>query len=190
MKIYRVNCLLDSYQSLEQDYEEPQSQEEGAEFLRRGDILRRGQPVTEPLTPPEVFSRRPKLPSPDFWMFQNYSALAMPPETVEKVRPFLGEAGELLPLPYKSKTFSVLNVLRCVEYEIFPEKIPGRLLREQAADTIPLGLFRAIDRTYLYVSEATGDPDTEFKAFVEREKMTGLKFLRVWDSEAPDVEIK
>lgn len=183
MKIYRVNCLLDDYQSLEQDYKEPQSQEEGVAFLKRGDILRRGQPVFEPLTPPEVFSRRPKLPRPDFWYFQNYSALAMPPVTVEKARRFLEEAGELLPLPYKSDTFSVLNVLRCVEYEIFPEKTPGRLLLEQASGTIPLGLFRAIDRTYLYASEAVGNPDTEFKAFVERENMTGLRFHEVWNSE-------
>lgn len=190
MKIYRVNCLLDDYQSLEQDYEEPQNQEESVAFLERGRLLHRGQPVTEPLTPPEVFSRRPKLPRPDFWMFQNYGALAMPPGAVEKVRNFLEEAGELLPLPYKSETFSVLNVLRCVEYEIFPEKTPGRLLLEQASGTIPLGLFRAIDRTYLYASEEVGNPDTEFKAFVEREKMTGLKFREVWNSEAPNAEVK
>jgi hypothetical protein len=42
-------------------------------------------------------------------------SFAMPPESVDKVRPFLDECGELLPLPFKSEKFSVLNVLRTVD---------------------------------------------------------------------------
>ena len=122
------------------------------------------------------------MEQPDLWFFAPRRAIAVSTVNLGRLQPFLEEAGQLLPLSYKSEVFSVLNVLKCVNYEIFPEKTPGRLHQEMAAKNIPSGIFRSVDRTYFYVSETTGDPANEFKAFVEQEGMTGLGFLEVWNS--------
>ncbi len=107
----------------------------------------------------------------------------MPQASVEKVRYFMEDAGELLPVPYKTDTFDVLNVLRCVNFRVSSEKVPGHLRQESMEGKIPTSIFRDTDRVYLYIAERIGDPDREFKAFVEREKMTGLSFREVWNSE-------
>lgn len=183
MKIYRIECLIDSYQHLQQDGVMSDDPEDfNAAFTSR-QILSRCQPAAGLFTPPVMYSPRPKLPRPDFWKYGLYFTFALPEASADKARRFLEDAGELLPVPYKAETFSVLNVLKCVDYWVFSEKVPGHLRQESLDGKIPDSIFRDSDRVYLHVAEKTGDPDTEFKAFVEREMMTGLRFREVWNSE-------
>lgn len=182
MKIYRIEYDADNYQHLEQDFDETTDFAIMDERLEKWESLSRCQSLTKPLTPPEVLSPRPKLNTPDFWYFSPYHTFAMSPASLEKVLPFLEEAGELLPIPYRSEIFSALNVLVCVDYQVFPEDTAGRLHQEHAAGSIPSGIFRDSKGVYLYVSELTGTSTNEFKAYVENEEMTGLIFRQVWDS--------
>lgn len=178
MKIYNVRTNINEYQYLEHKFDANDTSMQ----LHDADILCRCQHITESLTPPEVISTRPKLKRPEFWNFAPFFTFAVSPASLEKVRHFLEEAGELLPLPYQSQVFSVLNVLRCVDYQVFPELAPGRLHQAKAEGNIPHSIFRDLNRVKLYVSETDGNPATEFKAYVEHAGMTGLIFRQVWDS--------
>jgi len=180
MKVYHVKRDVDNYCSLSQDLVSP----DPMVSLERLRILDRCQPVTEPLTPPDVYINRPKLKRGDFWGFSAYHTFAMPAASAEKVRVFLEEAGELIPLPYKTEMFSVLNVLKCVDCVDPETEDLGIWERGYIPDRVPNGIFRDPKGVYMFVSEFTGDPATEFKAFVEHEKMTGLIFREVWNSES------
>jgi len=179
MKIYWVQTDVDNYCDLSQDL--------GMyDFLVAHDrrrSLSRCQPVTYSLTPPDVYIEHPKLKRGDFWSFSPFSTFAMPAISVEKVKPFLEEAGELIALPYKAERFSVLNVLKCVDCVDPETEALGILNRSYVADRVQHGIFRDPNGVYMFVSEFTGDPATEFKACVEHENMTGLIFREVWSSE-------
>lgn len=179
MKIYQVKADIDNYCCLSQDLGE-------LDFLAQDDrwrSLSRCQPIKYPLTPPDVYVNRPKLNRGDFWSFSPFHTFAVPPTSIEKIRLFLEEAGELLALPYKKEVFSVFNVLKCVDCVDPETEALGILHRSYITDRVPTGIFRDPNGVYMFVSEFTGDPNTEFKAYVEREKMTGLIFREVWNSE-------
>lgn len=178
MKVYQVKADIDNYCSLSQDLGgfEPLLR------LEKWSSLSKCHTVTEPLTPPEVYVDRPKLRRGDFWAFSPFHTFALPPASVEKVRSFLEEAGELLPLPYKTEVFSIFNVLKCVDCVDPETEALGILNRSYIAAQIPCGIFRDPQGVYMFVSEFTGDPATEFKAYVDRERMTGLIFREVWNN--------
>ncbi len=180
MKVYQVKADIDNYCSLSQDFGT-------LDFLvshERRQSLSRCQPATQPLTPPEVYIDRPKLKRGDFWSFSPFHTFAMPVASAEKVRLFLEVAGEVLSLPYKAEMFSVLNVLKCADCVDPETEELGILHRSYIADRVPPGIFRDPNGVYMFVSESTGDSTTEFKAYVEHEKMTGLIFREVWNSES------
>ena len=180
MKIYWINTDVDNYCCLSQDFGT-------LDFLvshERQQRLSICQPATQPLTPPEVYIERPKLKRGDFWSFSPFHTFALPSTSVGKVRVFLEDAGELLALPYKEEVFSVLNVLKCADCVDPETEALGILHRSYIADRVPSGIFRDPNGVYMFVSELTGDPTAEFKAYVEHEKMTGLIFREVWNSES------
>ncbi len=130
MKIYRIHFDVANYQHFDQplgDTSTSQGMNTMREKTRR---LYDCKTVTELLTPPEVFIPRPKFKRPDFLKFSLHHTFTVSPTSLKKVQNFLEASGELLPLPYKSELFSVLNVLKCVEYEVYPEDVPGRLHQE------------------------------------------------------------
>ncbi len=180
MKVFLIQSDVDHYQHLEQDLDH---MDFATKFTRLG-MLNRCQPVSAPLTPPEVYSVYVKLKRGDFWELAGYSTFALPAASIEKVRPLLEAAGELLPLPYGDQVFGVLNVLNwsdCVDDET---KALGQPYRKYVAGRVPYTIFREPNSSYLLVAERTGDPETEFKACIEHRKMTGLSFRELWDSEA------
>ena len=176
MKVYWVQTDVDNYCRLAQNLS-------SYPFLvanERHRGLCSCRPVTNALTPPDVYVEYPKLPRGDFWSFAPFSTFAMPSNTVEKVRSFLEDAGELLTVPYKTEIFTVLNVLKCADCVDPQTEALGILHRSYIASRVPSGIFRDPNGVYMFVSEFTGDPATEFKAFVEDQKMTGLIFREVW----------
>jgi len=182
MKIYRIDFDFGSYQSFDQHFEDTSTAQELDEKLHKISVLTHCRSVAGIWTPPEVYSARPKLKRPDFWKFSLYNTFAMSSITIRKVQHFVEKSGELLPFRYKGEAFHVLNVLEYANYRIFSENVPGHLHQENIEGKIPTSIFRDTDRVYLYVAERTGNPATEFKAYVESEQMTGLTFHKTWDS--------
>ena len=173
MKVYEVRSDADNYQFLSQLSDKAMDVHQRIENRRK---LSHCKPVTEPLTPPDVYSQQPKLKRGDFWGFAPYSTFAVMPNSISKVRMFLEEAGELLPVLYKTEVFSVFNVLKCVDCVDPETEALGIIHRSCIANRVPSGIFRDLKGVHMFVSEFTGDPATEFKAYVEHEKMTGLIF--------------
>ena len=107
---------------------------------------------------------------------------------------FLEMAGEILPLKHKGVTYSVLNILQvwdCVDEdktewytspkgEKFRVKRPFFVPQHFEAST----LFKIPTvETRIYCWEASREPEEEFKACVEANKLKGLRFDLVWTGE-------
>lgn len=99
-------------------------------------------------------------------------------------------AGELLPVPYKEQTFSLLNITQCIECldaersEWQEMKSTGRKrLRKpflRADRMCASTLFKSAHSPLeIYCIEYSGDPEEEFKASVEHHKLKGLVFEEV-----------
>ena len=103
-------------------------------------------------------------------------------------------AGELLPIPYKGISFQVLNILRvwdCIdedqsEWLKRPDGSRICLLKPyfvpQHFEASPLFKIPELPR-WIYCWEHNREPEEEFKACVEANKLTGLKFELVWSDE-------
>ena len=149
---------------------------------------------------PRVYIDYPKRPTPDFWQIGvNAGAFAVAEETLEQAAMLLEMAGELLPLPTKEGLLSICNILECVD--CVDEERSERRLREWPGKpeknwtTIERPAFfpRAMPESTLfkipqrprdiYCWERDADPVGEFKAFVEANKLTGLRFRLVWCEE-------
>lgn len=186
MKVYKVVEDVNHYQALG-----PEDSEVIGSYLLD---LFQGTPIGETWNAPKVFSLDPRLKEGDFWNFFSGSLCATP-EATAKVYTFFEMAGEILPLLYKGREFSVLNITECVDTldpdhsnwllteegrRIFPTKyVFHDRFAESTLFKIPEG-----NSITIFVLERDGNPDKEFKAFVEREKMTGLLFELLWEDEA------
>lgn len=108
---------------------------------------------------------------------------------------FLERAGQLLPLPFKNETLTICNILErseCIDENVTPwkfEPISGQRQapRRPCFVTSKLqksSLFKITDSLYkTYAWEKNGDPQQEFKACVEANGLTGLRFEPVWSEE-------
>lgn len=154
-----------------------------------------GRPRTT-WVPPRVYSRYPKKEEPDFWSFDVGSgAFAVRPEAVRLVYPFLAEAGELLPLPFKGREFLVCNILECVDALDEAKTEAWRIgpSGEKYAPKHPFFIPSHLSHSTLfkipqlpiniYCLEESEVPEDEFKACVEANKLTGLTFELVWSEE-------
>jgi hypothetical protein len=151
----------------------------------------------EAWSPPDVYSEEPLLREGDIWGYGMIeSAWAVRPGAIEVLKWLLSDAGELLALLYSNKRFALLNVMQCVncldqdktEWEIGettgkPIRIEkyafhGSRLPESSIFKIP-----ETRRGEILCYEGVKDPDDEFKPFVERHEITGLKFTELWSSD-------
>ncbi len=185
-KVYTLNFDVNLYQAV---------------FLKdRGRIcvgdpqldFRLGRPVGRDWVPLELFVLEPKLKVPNFWYFQT-GEMAVDEKTSELMGPHLLRAGELLPVHVEGQgrlfLVNVLECLNCLDRE--KSVLPGhdRPLGTRLKYAFHAGrfsgssLFRIPDdnRAGLYTLEETGDPGKEFKAAVEQQKLTGLKFELLWE---------
>lgn len=187
MTVYSITCNSDEFQSftiLDEDLE--------YEAWTNPDAMLRfdGRLKAKSWKAPKVKILKPKLRRGDFFGFSGEFAVS--PSAWERCAMFLEMAGELLPLPYQKEKFAVLNVIECIDCvddkkSEWQQYSTGRLLKKAVFDPSLFGessLFKIPHtwvRTYCY--ETSGDPETEFKAFVEKEKLTGLRFTPVWSND-------
>lgn len=155
----------------------------------------KGQPIKE-WTPPAMEVRYPKFPAPDFWTLDIRSgAFGATSHAVGYVEPFLLQAGQLLPLPIKGQVLTICHILECQhcidedksEWHLDP--IDGRRLNPErpffVADEIPEStLFKIPEKPFdICTWEENQDPEGEFKACVEANKLTGLQFEPMWSED-------
>lgn len=143
---------------------------------------------------PEVYVLRPKLKIGDFFGFRAQNTIIASPEAYSKVEFFFDVAGEALPLLYQGREYMLLNVLECInavdqdraEWLLTPEGkkalLTGYAFHENRFTRSSLFKVPETCRGTLLTYERSGDPEEEFKAFVEHNHMTGLLFKEVWRS--------
>jgi len=155
-----------------------------------------GLPITN-WVPPKVFSYKPQLPAGDFWSVElGLGAYAVTPEVAQAAWHLLQSAGQLLPLPYQGREFQLLNVtetVNCLDHqraEILTDSTSGSFMRIQRyafhIDRLPeSSIFKIPEtrRTTVYCSQGLRVGDDDFKGYVEKHRLRGLKFKEVWHSD-------
>ena len=176
MKIFRVKADVNNYQWIMPDVPE------SALVNFRFDCT----PRLQNWKPPEVFAFNPLKEEGDFLHFGSDVLLASPKAT-EIVRTFFEMAGELLPIFYADKEYTLLNVLECVN--ALDNKrtkkttwITKYYFHANRFSESPI--FKIPEETGSVLTlERNGCPECEFKACVEANNLTGLIFEEIWGSE-------
>jgi hypothetical protein len=140
-----------------------------------------------------------KLPEPDIWYFDN-GAFAVWAELLKKIpalERILNRAGQLLPQPFKGKELVICNILECVNC-IDEEKTQYPIPGTRRGVPIPYFVTSALPKSALFkIPQAPTqifawedsnsiDPENDFKACVEKHKLTSIYFRPAW-SEAEGV---
>lgn len=147
--------------------------------------------------PPEVYSYEPLLPKGNIWGYGMIgSAWAVTPSAFERLKWLLVYAGQLLPLPFETEQFALLNVTACVnclDQErtewVLGETTGKRIRIEKYAfhyDRLPESSVFKIPETRrgeILCYEGVKDPEDELKPYVEGHGITGLKFTELWASD-------
>lgn len=192
MNIYEVTVAIDDYRNLSYDRRGMTSEE----ACRFHDAMGcRGVPKKD-WAPPPMRIINPLKPEPDFWDCVARGAFATHPRAKAYVCMFLERAGQLLPVRYKDLELTVLNILEvynCIdkersEWARLPTGQPYRLVKPAFVPQQPGSstLFKIPEQnTTVYCWEQTGKGEDEFKACVEANKLTGLRFKLVWSDEEP-----
>jgi hypothetical protein len=148
--------------------------------------------------PPEMRSPYPLHIAPDFWRLgTGRGAFAAGPKAlaIGSVNDILLAAGQLLPLPFNGQELMICNILECVDC-IDEDKSEWQLKAKTNIRLFPTRPFFEWDwipRSTLFkipqcpwdifTWEHHYDPESEFKACVEANKLTGLKFEPMWSQE-------
>lgn len=181
MKVYKVNLDVDNYQGLFLDAENSNASNGDFDCTRKLDGW----------VPPTVFSLHPKLKAGDFWAYWDRSGtMVTTPQATAKLGSLLEIAGEVLPLPFDGQTFSLVNILECVnclntEKSIWFNKDrkigrPQKYVFHPNRFTTTLFKIPETCSAEILALEREEDPFSEFKAFVEAQKMTGINFKEIW----------
>lgn len=150
------------------------------------------QPILDGWTPPPVYVLYPTREEGDFYQFGS-GALITSPRATEALRTHLEMAGELLPLPHGGVTYTLLNVLECVncldhartEWLLTPDGTRVRPLKyafhpKRLTET---RLFKIPEtcRGEILVSEgADASEHGEFREALEEAGLRGLVFEEIW----------
>lgn len=102
MKVYRFENDVNRYQCFF-------TEDENDEVKLMTDCT----PLASTWEPPPVYIYMPRLKAGDLYNFHGGSLIFSPAAT-EKLRSFLEMAGELLPLPFESQVYTLLNVTECI----------------------------------------------------------------------------
>lgn len=102
MKVYRIDSDVNHYQ-----YFLPEQESDAFKLFLDCESM------AGSWIPHKVFIYKPKHKVGDLYNFST-GTLIFSPSATEKLQTFLEMAGELLPLPYKDKVYTVLNVTECI----------------------------------------------------------------------------
>lgn len=181
MKIYRVQNDVEHFQ-----YFLTEKEEDTRALLM--DCTRRAHVWH----PPQVYIYEPLLQEGDFFQFAG-GCLILSPRATELLRTHLEMAGELLPLPYNGTTYTLLNVLECIncldaertgwaEWEgrrLHPERYVFHSNRFSESE-----LFKIPETYRAEILVVERDPDEGFVADLKRFDVQGYELTLLWDSEA------
>ena len=191
MKVFQVRTASDDFRRLDFDHRQ-MSQEDG---LRYFDALEcRGVPK-QAWSPPPMHFGNPLKPEPDFWSCTVAGAFAVHPRALPTVGMFIERAGQMLPIRFKNLELTVCNILQvydCIdadrsEWRTMPStgerysvKRPYFVPQHFEASTLFKIPTRNLD---IFCWESNQDPEEEFKACVDANKLTGLRFELIWSDE-------
>ncbi len=147
-------------------------------------------------SPPSVRVHDLLLNEGDF-AYYTPGALVANPEAFQKVKPFFETAGEILPLRCNGNQYRLLNVTVCKDamdhnktewYEDNGERvsITRFVFDEVKLESLKASIFKIPEtcRGSVLTMEKNGNPEIEFKAFVETNGLSGLQFEELWTSAA------
>lgn len=192
IKVYEIDDLAVPPFGGFESYARAASDENKAKMLRR---LGNGKPFPSKWNPIELYIDTPNRPHADFFGF-TFGILLCNERSREIASEPLEMSGELLPVSIEglSERFWIFNPTNCLNV-IDAEKSGWRFVGRSKefrelyrphfiAERFGLAtLFKIPEDGYtrLYCFERSGDPeDGEFKAIVETNGLTGLRFKEVW----------
>lgn len=185
MKIYNVATDITNYKWLLPEVDESQILE-----LNTFDCT----PRFHRWVPPKVIEYDEERKGGDF-AYYHPAVLLAAPNAAMKVRHFFERAGELLPLWFDGDQYTLLNVTECVnalndektDWLRAPDgsKVEIRRHSFNPSKLSDSSLFKIPEtcRGSVLTWEKDASPESEFKAFVEVNGLTGLLFDLLWDSE-------
>ncbi len=189
MKVYRLRNDVNRYQHFLRD-------DTGDDVVVLDPDCR---PRAGTWSPPPVIVLDPFLEEGDFYQFDP-GILITSPRATDVLRGELELAGELLPLPYKGKEYTVLNVTECIDCL---DQEGSKWLRTSLGEEIyPLeysfhkhrftesSLFKIPEthKSEILVVEGLKDPEDEFRYIVESAGLKGLIFQEIWSDEGSDAD--
>ncbi len=184
MKVYRVKSDVNHYRWLI-----PEETGEELLILNTFDCCSRKRSWR----PPYVSALDPALRMGDF-LYYHPSVLLSSPNKFHMIRPFFVAAGELLPLWFEGDPYTLLNITECIhaldesktEWLRAPDgsKVEIRQYSFNPNMFTDSSLFKIPEtcKGTVLTWEKDGNPENEFKAFVEVNGLTGLLFDKLWDS--------
>ena len=115
------------------------------------------------------------------------------PRAAELLRPIISDVAELLPLPFQGETWYFMNVFNHIDvvdkansrYKIYSNGKTGYLIRPGFfADKVPHAKLFTTPYTspaIYYAEHRPDDNPNTFKNVIERNKLFGIKFHKVWE---------
>ena len=174
------------------------------ELLRADILMGQETPRLPSWIPAHLYPDKPMLERGNFAHLWGFGGFVADSRACEALRPILEQSCELLPfLPHEGEIFHKINVLTIIDCldmrrtKWRTNRATGKRLTEiEEYHFIPEllvegGLFRLPKRgrTLLTVTGRAGQED-DFRAIVEREGLTGLKFEELWSENGPPIRSK
>lgn len=176
--VYRIQPDVDKYQFLMSDDFDLDNTFDG---LPKGDRWKRL----------ETYSLYPLRPEPFFWtLMPTRDMLAVKTENLGKLQTFIDESCELLPVSLEGVEFSFLNVVEVInnldkQKSQSIENLP-HIIQKYAfhPKRFTMSLFKIPEtrQTEILCVEHS-DSVAEFKGYVEKLGLTGLRFKKLWTDE-------
>jgi hypothetical protein len=186
----------EKYQSLILDHNVFKTEAERVAYVDKH-LDFRGVPITE-WNPPPMIPLHPSRKKPDFWNPSYGQAFAVGERAFKNtlgLDKMLTKAGQLLPLSFQHQTLTVCNILAlegCIDEEKSGwviRQYDGKRVRPDRpffiAGSLPESSLFKISQSpgTMYAWEKDQNPEQEFKACVEKNKLTGLNFFKIWSEE-------
>ena len=143
-----------------------------------------GKTLRKVWSPPAVYSPAPKLRVPDFWDLVPINSFALS-QRLFSTLPLLQRTGELLPLKFEDSdvhVFNVTNVVDCLDKKKSVYNIDLARVKEYAfkPKRFSQSICRVPEAPDLLAVEGLVPPEQELRAIVEKRKLKGLIFDKVW----------
>ena len=185
MRIYRVKCDVNNYQSFH--LEKPDEWD-----LETGTFD--GRPRSSEWCDPGVYVLHPKLKRGNFFSLGgSVGTFIVDVSTARELGDLLERSGELLPLTHKGEQFYVVNVTECINVldDENTEWVYGRTtgakidikryaFHANRLTETPLFKIPETCRAEILTFEGLKAPEDEFKFRVESSGLTGLIFDELW----------